>query len=77
MADEGTLTGDRKALREKGALPPVAALEIVGRDRDGDLIGEPVVWDHDEGEKPRVLILARTLQESRRTRIACRVWAIM
>jgi ribonuclease R len=61
MADEGTLTGDRKALREKGALAPVAALEIVGRDRDGDLIGEPVVWDHEEGEKPRVLILARTL----------------
>ncbi len=61
MADEGSLTGDRKALREKGALSPVAALEIVGRDRDGDLIGEPVVWDHEEGEKPQVLILARTL----------------
>ena len=61
MADEGTLTGDRKALREKGALSPVTVLEIVGRDRDGDLIGEPVVWDHEEGEKPRVLILARTL----------------
>jgi ribonuclease R len=62
MAEEGALTGDRKSLREKGALPPVTALEITGRDRDGDLIGEPVVWDHAEGEKPRVLILAPTLQ---------------
>jgi ribonuclease R len=61
MGEDGTLTGDRKALREKGALSPVTALEIVGRDRDGDLIGEPVVWDHEEGAKPQVLILARTL----------------
>ncbi len=62
MADEGLLTGDRKELRERGALPPVAALEITGRDRDGDLIGEPVVWNSSEGPRPRVLLLARTMQ---------------
>jgi ribonuclease R len=71
MAEEGTLTGDRKALREKGVLPPVTALEIVGRDRDGDLIGEPVIWDAEEGEKPRVRSRA-----SRRMKIACRESAI-
>jgi len=61
MADDGTLSSDRKALREKGTLAPVTALEIVGRDRDGDLIGEPVIWNSEDGDKPRVLILARTL----------------
>lgn len=61
MADEGTLAGARKDLRERGSLPSVVVLEITGRDRDGDLIGEPVIWDAEEGAKPRVLILARTL----------------
>ncbi len=61
MADEGTLAGARKELRETGSLPSIVALEITGRDRDGDLIGEPVIWDAEEGAKPRVLILARTL----------------
>ncbi len=61
MADEGTLAGARKELRETGSLPSIVALEITGRDRDGDLIGEPVIWDAEEGTKPRVLILARTL----------------
>jgi ribonuclease R len=61
MADEGTLAGARKELRETGSLPSIVALEITGRDRDGDLIGEPVIWDAEEGAKPRVLVLARTL----------------
>lgn len=61
MADEGTLAGARKDLRERGSLPSIVALEITGRDRDGDLIGEPVIWDAEDGAKPRVLVLARTL----------------
>jgi ribonuclease R len=58
MADEGLLTGNRKGFKERGKLPPVAVLEIVTRDADGDLIGEPAVWDREEGERPRVLVLA-------------------
>lgn len=55
MTREGLITGNRKELREPGSLPPVTVLEITGRDRDGDLIGKPAVWD-DEGERPAVLI---------------------
>ena len=60
MADEGLLTGGRKELRQPGSLPPMAVLEITARDRDGDLIGEPVVWNTEEGARPRILILAQS-----------------
>jgi ribonuclease R len=33
-------------------------LDIVARDADGELVGEPATWDRDEGERPRVLVLA-------------------
>jgi ribonuclease R len=58
MAEEGLLRGNRKGLKEHGHLPPVAVLEIVARDADGELIAEPVVWDAAEGERPRALVLA-------------------
>jgi ribonuclease R len=57
MADEGLLTGNRKGFKERGKLPPVAVLEIVARDKDGELIAEPAVWDAGEGERPKVLII--------------------
>lgn len=58
MADEGLLAGNRKGFKERGGLPPVAVLEITGRDADGDLIGEPTVWDNAEGARPRAIIVA-------------------
>ena len=58
MAQEGLLRGNRKGFKEQGHLPPVAVLEIVARDADGELIAEPVVWDAGEGERPRSLVLA-------------------
>lgn len=58
MADEGLLSGNRRGFKERGKLPPVAVLEIVARDADGELIGAPAVWDASEGERPRVLVLA-------------------
>jgi len=57
MTDAGLLSGNRKTFKERGQLPPVAVLEIVARDADGELIAEPVVWDRAEGEKPRALLL--------------------
>ena len=57
MAEEGLLAGNRKGFKERGHLPPVTVLEIVARDGDGELIGEPVVWDAAEGERPRALVL--------------------
>jgi ribonuclease R len=58
MADEGLLVGNRKGFKERGKLPPVAVLDIVARDTDGELIAEPAVWDAAEGERPRALVLA-------------------
>ena len=60
MSNEGTLAGSRKTgVRKMGTLPPVAVLEVTGRDNQGDLIAKPTVWDTDEGERPAVLMLAR------------------
>ena len=58
MAEEGLLAGNRKSFKERGQLPPVAVLEIVARDKDGELIAEPAVWDAAEGPRPRALVLA-------------------
>ncbi len=57
MADAGLISGNRKTLQERGHLPAVAVLEIVGRDGDGELVAEPAVWDASEGAKPRALVL--------------------
>ena len=58
MAEEGLLSGNRKGFKRPGALPPVAVLEIVARDADGDLIAQPASWDDSEGERMRILVLA-------------------
>ena len=57
MANEGLLAGGRKEMKKRGSLPTVAVLEVKGRDDDGDLIAEPVVWDETEGSRPQVLLL--------------------
>lgn len=57
LSEEGALVGRRKALRARGALSPVAVLEIVGRDEEGDLVAEPVLWDRAEGPRPKVLLV--------------------
>ncbi len=56
MAEDGTLAGNRKDLHQPGSLPPMSTLDITGRDLQGDLVGEPIVWEHGEGERPKVLI---------------------
>ena len=57
MTDEGKLLGNRKALKQPGHLPPVAVMEVVARDDEGELIAEPVVWETEDGPRPRALIL--------------------
>ena len=56
MADEGLLTGNRKGLREKGGLPPVAVIDVTGRDSDGDLVARPNIWDDADGERPIIVV---------------------
>lgn len=56
MAEDGTLAGNRKDLHPPGSLPPMSTLDIVGHDVQGDLVGQPIVWEHSEGDRPKVLI---------------------
>jgi ribonuclease R len=57
MTEEGLLEGNRKRLKEPGTLPPVAVLEIVARDEEGELIAEAVSAEAGEGGRERVLVL--------------------
>ena len=56
LTGDGTLSGNRKGLHKTGSMPPVAVLEVTGRDDDGDLIAIPLVWEGAEGERPTVLL---------------------
>lgn len=58
MAEEGSVAGDKKHLREKGKLPPVTTLEVTGRDDDGDLVAKPLQWEESDGKRPVVRINA-------------------
>ncbi len=61
---EGAVERRRTRLTRPGALPPVLVVDVVGRDRDGELVGTPAVWDASErGAAPRILV-----QVPRRTR---------
>jgi ribonuclease R len=42
LEDEGGLEKKARAYREPGALPPVAVLEVIGPDSDGDLMARPL-----------------------------------
>jgi ribonuclease R len=59
LTEEGTLSGNKKRLKETGTLPPVTVLEVKGRDRDGEVYAEPVTWE-EGGERPRALLVARS-----------------
>ena len=62
MTEEGLLTGNRKGFKEKGGLPPVAVLEITGRDPDGDLMAEPTHFTENlVGHRHRRLGVAATV----------------
>ncbi len=58
MAREGLLSKNRRALRQPGRLPPVTVIEIIDRDSNGDLIATPTIWDDEEGERPRALVIS-------------------
>jgi len=57
LSQEGALAGRRKEVRIRSVVPPVSVLEVIGRDDEGDLIAEPLVWDRAEGPRPKVLLL--------------------
>lgn len=65
MTEEGLLSGNRKEVREKGGLPPVGVLEVIGQDDSGDLIARPSVWNDSDGERPGVLVLTHVPEAQR------------
>ncbi len=59
LAAEGALEKRGKRVSRPGALPAVTLADIVGRDRDGELVAVPVEWNEDEfGAPPRILVHA-------------------
>src|SRR5438067_2231509 len=66
LESEGKLARKARKLTDATRLPPVAVLEIVGSDEDGELIAIPVEWDEMETEsRPRVLVEMRQAKGAR------------
>ena len=59
LEEAGKLTKRRSSYRDAEDLPPVAVLEILAPDADGDLFARPLEWTG-QGAKPRVLMLLRS-----------------
>jgi ribonuclease R len=57
MLDDGTLEKQGKRLVPGGQLAQVLVLDIVERDRDGDLIAIPANWDESRGDPPKLEIV--------------------
>lgn len=60
LADEGLLEKRARRLSRPGSLPPIATLNITGRDNDGGLVARPTDWDEAEYGKPPVVLIRRT-----------------
>jgi ribonuclease R len=59
MAEKGALAKSGRRISKSNALPDVAVLEIIGIDRDGELVAVPADWDEaTAGPLPRVTLLA-------------------
>ncbi|SLN14443.1 Ribonuclease R [Aquimixticola soesokkakensis] len=58
LEGEGHLQKRGKTYRDKDKLPPITILQIIGPDKDGDLIAKPLEWAGD-GPAPRVIVIER------------------
>ncbi|MBI1384407.1 MAG: ribonuclease R [Rhizobiales bacterium] len=68
MARDGLIAGNRRRLRRPGRLAPVGVIEVIGRDRDGELIAVPAEWPPEDGPAPRILVEADSGRGGRSTR---------
>ena len=64
----GSLIGNRKGFRGHSKLPALPTLVVTGRTADGDLIGEPLDWEDEEGLRPRVLLIGGQATATEATR---------
>src|SRR5690606_10982810 len=58
LESDGAITRTRKALRRTAALPHVTVLDIPSDADPDDLHAFPDQWNDEEGEKPRVAVIA-------------------
>jgi ribonuclease R len=58
LEGDGVITRTRKALRRTAALPHVTVLDIPSDADPDDLHAFPAQWNDEEGEKPRVAVIA-------------------
>jgi ribonuclease R len=56
MGETGEVVGNRTGYRGRARMPALPTLLVTARTADGDLVGEPLDWDEDEGPRPRVLL---------------------
>ncbi|GLS18987.1 ribonuclease R [Labrys miyagiensis] len=56
FSEEGAVQRTRKGFNAPGALPSSLVADIIGRDRDGELIAVPSDWNEDNGKPPRILV---------------------
>jgi ribonuclease R len=75
MVDEGLIAGSRRKLTRPGALPPVAVIEIAGRNADGEFIARPASWDGEHGPVPRILVVSDKNDQSPAAGVGDRVLA--
>ena len=54
---EGAIERSRKGFAPPGALPSTILADIIGRDRDGDLVATPTDWDEARGVPPRIIAI--------------------
>jgi ribonuclease R len=59
LESEGHLQKRRKTYRDPDKLPPVAVLQVLEPDIDGDLFARPLEWQG-AGDEPRVLMMSKT-----------------
>nr|WP_316045099.1 ribonuclease R [Bosea sp. BH3] len=62
--------GSVRPVHPRNALPPVLLSEIKRRDREGDLIAQPLEWDDEQGAAPQILIERQRALRSRKTAAA-------
>ncbi len=49
LEEDGAIErGKKKSYAPSGTLPPVAVLEIIGQDADGELLARPQHWEHEK-----------------------------
>ncbi|MBK8456777.1 MAG: ribonuclease R [Phyllobacteriaceae bacterium] len=75
LAEDGATAKTRRNFRVSGGLPPVAVLDVFGRDSDGGLIARPSEWNEAEGEAPVVHVKLPRFQKGPVPGVGSRVLA--